>query len=111
MSVEELSRVDHIKEVELGQHWEWSFHEGFICWGASLYSQLLKLLSSRPRIENKKYLTEARTDWNMSHLYLRTTALMISDKRETKKQTVRLLMRVNIVLIIFTLPLPVSRHN
>ena len=111
MSVEELSRVDHIKEVELGQHWEWSLHEGFICWAASLYSQLLKFLSSRQRIENKEYLTEARTDWNMFHLYLRTTALMISDKRETKKQTDRILMRINIVLIILTGPSPVSRHN
>ena len=42
MSVEELSRVDHIKEVELGQRWEWGFHEGFICWGAFSYGQLLK---------------------------------------------------------------------
>ena len=69
------------------------------------------IIKTKDREEEGLGLTEARTDWNMSHLYFRTTALMISDKRETKKQTVRLLMRINIVLIIFTLPLPVSRHN
>ena len=45
--VEKVSRVQHVKEVELGQHWHWCLQECIISCCALPYCQLLKIYISK----------------------------------------------------------------
>ena len=46
MAVEELARVDHVEEVELGVDGDGSLHPGIVGWGPFFYDKLLKIMLS-----------------------------------------------------------------